>query len=232
MEQEILYDYAGGLKFEVIPRVSEAIKTFNSFSGLTFKERLHTKWPHIPSYYTAYGRVYKFTVHLPEGVKIFLWDGFWGEFRVRVGYPELPLDLLAQGLLEDHPTSDLVVVDYIEVKSDEETRKVVEGFFGWREFAYHTCVGDAEGLLVKVTFFDELQKPKKPIPLEEIHTFMGERISGYDVVHELLREEYQELTLAMWGKEPALKPHKLWEDFLTRASKDPMIVLDGHGADE
>ena len=47
-----------------------------------------------------------------------------------------------------------------------------------------------------------------------------------------LREEYQELTLAMWGKEPALKPHKLWEDFLTRASKDPMIVLDGHGADE
>lgn len=215
-------DYAAGVSLELVDAVPAPVETFNSLSTVPLEEFFITTHPVFPDWY-SYKEVFEFTLYDEKGSsRVLMWDGHSEVFRVPGQHRDFYLHLMAQSLLSVYGDSVTCAVDLRETEVVDGVRKETE--WGWRLFTYRKCaVRPNESRLLLVTRAEEATEAVSED--DEVVTFLGERVSGYDVVHSMTSEDYTELTRAVFGVKR--EPYREWESFLELATGDHLVVMDG-----
>lgn len=214
-------DYVTGVNLELVDAVPSPTETFNRLSAVVLEDILITTHPDFPEWY-SYKDVFEFTLVDAGGdLRVFLWDGHSESFRVPGQHRDFYLHLMSQALLEAFPDFTSCTVDLRETEVVAGSRRETD--WGWRLLTYRRCSGKQSGdKLLLVTRADAVTEALHSDA--EVVTFLGERVSGYDVVHSMASDDYADLTRAVFGVKR--EPYREWESFLSLATGDHLVVMD------
>lgn len=215
-------DYVAGINLELVDSVPSAVETFNALSTIALEDFFITTHPTFPTWY-SYKDVFEFTVYDDAGTsRVLMWDGHSEGLRIPGQHRDFYLHLLAQALLETYGDSVTCTVDLRETEVSDGVRKETE--WGWRLLTYRKCSGRQN--TSKLLLVMRAEEATEVVQDDgEVVTFLGERVSGYDVVHSMESEDYTELTRAVFGVKR--EPYREWESFLKLATGDNLVVMDG-----